>query len=175
MLDRVFALVYRQMHALTAGASPDFDDLVQTAAEQALRSLGSFQAKSKLSTWTYRICYRTLTRSQRWYRRWARRFSLTAAGELPHKASPEPTGAHAVELLEQAHRLRRHISRLSHKHRAAVVLCDLEGFSVDEAATIAGIKVATLRSRLRDGRRDLRSMLERDPYFSRPPIAGVVK
>ena len=125
--------------------------------------------------WLAWVATALLITSRGRYRRWARRFSLTAAGELPHKASPEPTGAHAVELLEQAHRLRRHISRLSHKHRAAVVLCDLEGFSVDEAATIAGIKVATLRSRLRDGRRDLRSMLERDPYFSRPPIAGVVK
>src|SRR5262245_47962550 len=63
LADELFSLVYRQMRSL-AGGRPDFDDLVQIAAEQAVRSVPSFAGRSKLSTWTYRICYVTVLRHE---------------------------------------------------------------------------------------------------------------
>src|SRR5450432_1923149 len=72
--DQVFELVYRQMRKL---AGPrDFEELVQVAAEQALRSLSSFRGQSQLATWTFRICYVTVRKHDRWYRRWLRRFTF---------------------------------------------------------------------------------------------------
>jgi hypothetical protein len=71
--EDVFSLVYRQMRKLAGHR--DFEELVQAAAEQAIRSLPAFRGKSSLSTWTFRICYLTVRKHDRWYRRWLRRFA----------------------------------------------------------------------------------------------------
>jgi RNA polymerase sigma-70 factor (ECF subfamily) len=160
--NEVFELVYRQMRSL-AGRRPDFDDLVQIAAEQVLRSLSSFEGRSKFSTWTYRICYVTVLRHERWYRRWLRRFTLTDRGELEGHAPAhnEPS----LEEIERAVRLRQAVDQLSPKRRTVVVLHDLEGQSVESIARIVAANPLTVRSRLRDGRRDLARILAADPYF----------
>jgi RNA polymerase sigma-70 factor (ECF subfamily) len=160
--SEVFPLVYRQMRSLV-GNRPHFDDLVQIAAEQALRSFPSFAGRSKLSTWTYRICYLTMLRHERWYRRWLRRFTLTERGDLDAHAPAleEPS----LEELERAARLRKAVEQLSPKRRTVVVLHDLEGHSVDNIAGIVTANPLTVRSRLRDGRRDLARILAADPYF----------
>jgi RNA polymerase sigma-70 factor, ECF subfamily len=162
LANEVFPLVYRQMRSIAFGRS-DFDDLVQIAAEQVLRSFPSFEGRCQLSTWTYRICYVTVLRHERWYRRWLRRFALTDRGELEAEvaAQDEPT----LEAFERIARLRKAVARLSPKRRTVVVLHDLEGNSVDEIAAIVGAKPLTVRSRLRDGRRDLARILSADPYF----------
>ncbi|HMI83916.1 MAG TPA: RNA polymerase sigma factor [Polyangiaceae bacterium] len=161
-LREIFPMVYRQMRSL-AGGRADFDDLVQMAAEQVLRSFGSFAGRSKLSTWTYRICYLTLLRHERWYRRWLKRFSLAEGGDLETQAPAhdEPT----LDELERAARLRKAVARLSPKRRTVVVLHDLEGHSPQDIAAIVAANPLTVRSRLRDGRRDLARILAADPYF----------
>jgi RNA polymerase sigma-70 factor, ECF subfamily len=162
VLREVFPLVYRQMRTL-AGGRADFDDLVQMAAEQVLRSVGSFEGRSKLSTWSYRICYLTVLRHERWYRRWLRRFTLSERGDLESEARAleEPS----LDELERAARLRKAVARLSPKRRTVVVLHDLEGRSIEEIAGIVAANLLTVRSRLRDGRRDLARILSADPYF----------
>ncbi len=55
------------MRAL-AGPRQDLDDLVQAAAERALKALERFEGRSALSPFTYGIVYRTLLDHQRWYR-----------------------------------------------------------------------------------------------------------
>jgi RNA polymerase sigma-70 factor (ECF subfamily) len=161
--DEVFGLVYRQMRSL-AGARPDFDDLVQIAAEQALRSLDGFEGRCKISTWTYRICYLTLLKQARWYRRWVRRFAPTAPGDLPDWGACPPHDA-GLEEGERRVRLRQAVERLSPKRRTVVVLHDLEGLDVEEIAGVVRAKAGTVRSRLRDGRRHLAQILADDPYF----------
>jgi RNA polymerase sigma-70 factor (ECF subfamily) len=162
--DEVFALVYRQIRKLAG--SRDIDELTQAAAEQAIRSLPRFAARSSLSTWTFRICYLTVRKHDRWYRRWLRRFALTADGELPDRAAELEAAAddHLVSG-ERAERLRAALSMLSPKRRAVVVLYDLEGCSVEEIATIVGAHPRAVRSRLRDGRKALAEALSSDPYF----------
>ena len=102
--DAVFPLVYRMMHAL-AGPSRDLDDLVQTANEQVLRSLPSFEGRARFSTWVYRVCYLTMLKENRWHRRWLRRFTLTDDGELPERADDE-TSADVVLRREREIRVR---------------------------------------------------------------------
>jgi RNA polymerase sigma-70 factor, ECF subfamily len=163
--DAVFALVYRHMRALAAGREADLDDLVQAASEQALKSLSTFGGRAALSTWVYRVCYLTLLKHHRSVRRWLRRFRLTADGQLPDAPAPGPRADDALRERELALRLRAALARVSPKRRAVVVLHDLERLGVDEIATIVGAKEGTVRSRLRDGRKDLAAVLRRDPYF----------
>ena len=161
------------MHAL-AGRSRDLDDLVQVAAEQVLLSLSNFQERCSASTWTYRICYNTLLKHRRWYKRWNRRF-VNERDDQPSDA-PDRSGATAIEALERAERsarLRQALEGISPKRRAVVIMHDLEGMEIEEIAAIVETNVLTVRSRLRDGRRMLALALESDPYFGDSACAEV--
>jgi RNA polymerase sigma-70 factor (ECF subfamily) len=160
----IFTLVYRQMRSLVGGRA-EFDDLVQIAAEQTLRALPSFEGRSKISTWTYRICYLTMLKHERWYRRWLRRFALTEPDELSEAEGLAAPDDFVLEQLERAARLRKAVDRLSPKRRAVVVLHDLEGLAVDAVARVVKANPHTVRSRLRDGRIDLARILAKDSYF----------
>jgi len=160
--SQVFFLVYRQMHTLYGRWRVDFDDLAQAAAEQALRALPSFRRESELSTWTYRICYRAVLRHRRWYKRWLRRFTLDA----PASEAIDTENAEAqLAQRERLARLTSALDELSEKRRAVVILRDIEGFGIAAIATIVGANHATVRSRLRDARRQLATSLRADPYF----------
>ena len=160
----IFTLVYRQMRSLVGGRA-EFEDLVQIAAEQALRALPSFEGRSKMSTWTYRICYLTLLKHERWYRRWLRRFALTEPSELSETEGALASDDFVLERLERSARLRKAVEQLSPKRRAVVVLHDLDGLPVEVVAAVVKANRLTVRSRLRDGRRDLARILAKDPYF----------
>jgi RNA polymerase sigma-70 factor, ECF subfamily len=169
--EHTFELIYRQMRALVGPRDVDFDDLVQDALEQALRSQASFEGRSKFSTWTYQICHRTVLKRRRWYGRWLRRFTLTAAGDLPEAppADSEAVSAglpgHLREQSERAGRLWAALSALSPKKRVVVVLHDLEELPCEDIAQVIDTKLGTVRSRLRDGRRELLQLLKQDPFF----------
>jgi RNA polymerase sigma-70 factor (ECF subfamily) len=165
--EQVFALVYRQMRML-AGRR-DVDELAQVAAEQAIRGLPNFQGRSQLSTWTFRICYLTVQKHDRWYRRWLRRFTLTLDGELPDPACEIDRGDDLVAKNERLARLRSAVDGLSPKRRAVVLLHDIDELSIEEIASVVGAAPAAVRSRLRDGRKALAASLANDSYFGDEP------
>jgi len=156
--------VYGQMRSL-AGNVQDLDDLVQAALEQVYRSIGRFERRSRLSTWTYGVCYHTWLKHQRWHRRWFRRFAFAAEGQLPEEPDRRLSAAEELERFELSKRLLTALSRVSPKRRAVVTLHDLEGLSVEEVAEVVGANPLTVRSRLRDGRRRLAEELSGDQYF----------
>jgi len=158
--QELFALVYRSMRALVSPRDNDFDDLVQAAATDVWRTLERFEGKSELSTWVYGVCYRVLLNHRRFWRRFRLRFEIGLTTE-PSRGVPQPFDL--LDERERAQRLRGLLGRLSDKYRAVVVLHDLEGFSVAEIAGIVGANELTVRSRLRDGRRQLRRLVEREP------------
>jgi RNA polymerase sigma-70 factor (ECF subfamily) len=156
----LFGLVYRCMRTLVSLEDRDFEDLVQAAATEVWRARESFQGRSELASWVYGVCYRVLLNHRRFWRRFRLRFDIGLAGE---PASDIP---HSLELLDErqrAERLREALGRLTDKHRAVVVLHDLEGFDVADIAAIVGANSLTVRSRLRDGRRRLRRLLKLRP------------
>ena len=148
------------MRALAGSNATDLDDLVQVAAEQVFNKLPFFEGRSDLVTWIYAVCYRVLLKQRRWYRRWSLRFRLEQEGD-PVVVDESLPSAH-VELQERARRLEAGLARLSERHRAVVVLHDLEELSVAEVALIVDSNELTVRSRLRDGRKRLRAWLSSD-------------
>ena len=65
------------------------------------------------------------------------------------------------------------LKALPPEYRAAVVLCDIEGFSYEEIAATLGVKLGTVRSRIHRGRAQLRSALEhRRPGPVAVPVSG---
>jgi len=151
-------MVYRSMRSLAGPQAADLDDLVQSAAEQVMRSLPAFSRRSELGTWVYAVSYRVLLRHRRWYRRWAARFSLGA--EVHHEPSSEaPLPSQQLEAHERARQVRGLLGRMSEKYRAVVVLHDIEERSVAEIALIVASSELTVRSRLRDGRKQLAKLV----------------
>ncbi len=154
-------LLYRQVRSL-AGPRRELDDLVQMAAERALRALPRFEGRSTLSTFTYGIAYRTVLDYDRWFRRWSRRFSHADGNE---EMESDWDGERASVELERARRLHAALAELPPAKRAVVVLHDLEGLEMREVAAVVGANERTVRSRLRDGRKKLAQLLSCDPLF----------
>jgi RNA polymerase sigma factor (sigma-70 family) len=67
--------------------------------------------------------------------------------------------------LERARRLYRALDGLPPAKRAALILHDLEGLDVGEVSAITDTNERTVRSRLRDARKKLSSVLDEDPLF----------
>jgi RNA polymerase sigma-70 factor (ECF subfamily) len=161
--DELLTLLYRQMRSL-AGPRRDLDDLVQAAAERALRAFPRFEGRSALSTWTYGVAYRTVLDHDRWFRRWSRRFSFAETAD-PVEGPADWDGEVAMLELHRARRLHLALDWLPPAKRAVVVLHDLEGVEVSEIARIVATNERTVRSRLRDGRKKLAALLAADPSF----------
>ena len=161
--DELLALLYRQVAALV-GPRRELDDIVQAAAERALRSLPRFEGRSALSTWTYSIAYRAVVDHDRWFRRWRRRFVLAEDEPVPERCSSFDGEAAMMEL-RRARRLHQVLSELPPAKRAVVVLHDLEGMPLKDVAEVVGANERTVRSRLRDARKKLAALLAEDPLF----------
>jgi RNA polymerase sigma-70 factor (ECF subfamily) len=157
---QLFEAVHRRMCALAGHGASDLDDLVQVAAEQVFRGLGSFEGRSELMTWVYAVCYRVLLKNRRWYRRWRLRFSFEDEAELEGASDDDDDASLALEVRERARLLRSALARLSDKYRTVVVLHDLEDLPVKDIARIVDAGELTVRSRLRDGRKQLHKILQ---------------
>ncbi len=161
--DELLALLYRQLRRL-AGPRSDLDDIVQAAAERALKSLPRFEGRAQLSTWTYGVAYRTLLDHDRWYARFKRRYIHAEDVETAEQPTPVDSEALLIEV-ERARRLYVALDQLPQAKRAVLILHDLEGLPASEVATVVGVNEGTVRSRLRDGRAKLVQLLARDPLF----------
>jgi RNA polymerase sigma-70 factor, ECF subfamily len=73
---------------------------------------------------------------------------------------------------ETVTRVRKAIASLPENYREAVVLCDLEEMSYEEAASALGCPVGTVRSRLHRGRAILVEKLEETPLVHRASAVG---
>lgn len=157
----LFDLVFRRMHKLSAG-SPDFEDLVQLAAEQVFRSLPSFDGRSELETWIYGVCYRVLMSQRRWYWRFRQRFQFDASVVESNTEGSEPSPHDLLQQRQDLALLKRGLSRMSDKYRAVIVLHYFEGLTTEDIANIVQSNELTVRSRLRDGRKQLLKLLGKD-------------
>ena len=135
------------------------------------RKLGSFDGKSKFSTWLYTIVTNNCLMKQRRRRARAMEEPLELL-DAPPTAGPNRQIARSEEtpaavLLDQELRrvLEEAILKLPVDYRLVFVLRDVEGKSTQETAAILGISGEATKSRLRRARAFLREQLS--PYFER--------
>lgn len=166
--SELLVLIYRQMRSLV-GPHPDLDDLVQNALEQVLKS--TFEGRSNLSTFTHSICFRVWMKHLRSLYRWRALFTFQS-DDSPKPPAHSKTPLAEVETEERLRHFYRVLDRVSPKRRAVVILHDISGEDVASIASIVGTSEATVRTRLRDGRKRLRELLEGDPYYGRESDEG---
>jgi RNA polymerase sigma-70 factor (ECF subfamily) len=157
-------IVRAQVRSLVGG-SAELEDLTQSALEQVLRALESFECRSELSTFTYRIASRVVMNHWRSLRRYLRRFVLAFEDAPEAEAGREGDPMLFVER-QRAERLHHHLEHLPSDQRIVVVLADLEEMPASQIALIADCPEATVRSRLKRGRAALSRRLARDPLFA---------
>jgi RNA polymerase sigma factor (sigma-70 family) len=150
------ARVYRLAYRLT-GNPHDAEDLTQEVFVRVFRSLSSY-TPGTFEGWLHRITTNLFLDAAR--RRQRIRFEGLADEMAYRLAGSEPTPAQAFDDSHLDDDVQAALKALSPEYRAAVVLCDIEGFSYEEIAATLGVKLGTIRSRIHRGRAQLRSALE---------------
>jgi multidrug efflux system membrane fusion protein len=141
-----------------AGHFHEAEDAFQATFLALAKKGGSIGNREAVASWLYKVAYRAAlaARTQR-SRRTAREQALGAGGAiavLPGAViSPEGTELRAV--------LDEEVNRLPEGFREAVVLCYLEGKTLDQAAVQLGCPRGTVASRLARARERLRRRLVR--------------
>lgn len=126
-------------------------EVLQETMLAAFRHLPGFRADAKLSTWLYQIARSFCIKERRGTR------PTTLLGE--HLADPADAPDRQVHSKQIGEALTRAIATLPAEQREVLVLRDVEGLSADEAATVVGIEVGALKSRLHRARVTLRENL----------------
>jgi RNA polymerase sigma-70 factor (ECF subfamily) len=156
LIERYHARVYGIVHRMCG--STDAEDLTQDVFVRALRAIKRFQFQGDASfrTWLYRIAVNTAINE---LRRHGRRSAVhgpsleelqeTEAG-LGDRLFPDYTQTPAVlvERDEMRRAVHQALAQLAPKHRAVIVLVDLEGLPYEEAAEVLGCPLGTVKSRL---------------------------
>ncbi len=154
LLNRIRATVY-----YLAAGDRDADDLVQMALVAILRSARTFRGDSSLERWGDRIAVRTALRELK-RRRWRERI-VSLDGEVAREGRVSVD--HDIQRRLLRERLARLLGKLSMDRRTAVTLHWMHGYSVQEIADITSAPANTVRDRLRTGKKQLKSHLEKDP------------
>ncbi len=151
--DRLWAVALR-----TTGDPDEASDAVQEALVSAYRRAESFRGDAQVTTWMHRIVVNACLDRMR--RRKARQTEPLPDSD-DHLAVLAAATGHddPAEASERRADVRAALGQLGHDQRAALVLVDMEGYSVDEAAQILGCAPGTVKSRCSRGRARLVPLL----------------
>lgn len=155
--DRVVNLVYRRLDDREAAL-----DVAQEVFIKAYRGLDRFQGNSQFYTWLFRITMNETISARRKTGRRQPPLSLdreTSEGTRhePPDTTYEPS-AEAERHDDQA-MVQRAIYELDDDVGQVLVLRDIEGLSYQEIASILGIPVGSVKSRIHRARKTLRERL----------------
>ena len=130
------------------------DDLVQETLLRAISNVNSFRPGTNMSAWLFTIL-RNVFRSD--YRKRRREVEDTDGSHTDGLKSPPPQQSR-VEFEE----LRVALAKVEPDQREALLLIGASGFSYVEVATICGIAVGTVKSRVHRARARLSQLLALD-------------
>ncbi|GGT21309.1 RNA polymerase sigma factor SigM [Streptomyces purpureus] len=181
--DRLWAVALR-----TLGDREEAADAVQDALVSAFRAAHTFRGQSAVTTWLHRITVNAcLDRARKAASRKTSPVEDTERLEQllePHESAEAP-----AERQDLHRELLAALAKLPPDQRAALVLVDMQGYPVAEAARILDVPTGTVKSRCARGRARLLPMLthlradsmdsagpdrgrNRTPGASVPPVSG---
>jgi RNA polymerase sigma-70 factor (ECF subfamily) len=146
--DRMWAVALRVMRN-----PDDAADALQDAYIAAFRRAGSFRGDAAVTTWLHRVVVNACLDR-------LRSLKARAADALPEDLDRAPRlgvdpPVDPVEAAEDRDQVLAALGRLNPDQRAALILVDMQGYSVEEAATILGCAPGTVKSRCARGRAKL--------------------
>jgi RNA polymerase sigma-70 factor (ECF subfamily) len=153
--DRLWAVALRTLSDREEAA-----DALQDALISAFRSADRFRGDAAVTTWLHRIVVNACL--DRIRRRQARP-TVPLADTDPAPIAPVDS--------ETALDVRAALARLPHDQRVALVLVDIQGYAVSEAAAILRVPEGTVKSRCARGRARLAALLG---HLRNPAADGAV-
>ncbi len=151
--DRLWAVALR-----TLGDREEAADAVQDALVSAYRAAHTFRGQSAVTTWLHRITVNAcLDRARKAASR--RTAPLAETERLEQLIEPHESAAAPAERGDLHRELLQALSTLPPDQRAALVLVDMQGYPVAEAAEVLDVPVGTVKSRCARGRARLLPIL----------------
>lgn len=130
----------------------DAEDCYQEVFLKLLTAKGPFRDQEHIKAWLIRVTLHEAVNLHRQF--WHRKVGLLGESPFPPEAvAPESS---TWEVLETLRTLPRH-------QRDVLYLHCVEGYSVEETATILGLRPGTVKSRLSRARAALRKQLQEEP------------
>jgi RNA polymerase sigma-70 factor (ECF subfamily) len=142
--DRVFSICLRMLRNRDAAL-----DATQDVFLTVFRKADRYKEQAAFSTWLYRVtvnaCYDHLRRAKR-----------KRTDPLPEHLDPaDPKSGDEIGAIELRPEIERALGKIAPEFRAAAVLVDLEGMSLEDAADTLQIPIGTIKSRVFRARRQL--------------------
>ena len=147
----------------------DANDVLQNAFLKIWNNLDTFQGKSALSTWLYRIAYNTCIDELR------RRRGVVSLDTLREGGFdvPDATAERAYEQLEHKERcelVKQAMEQLPEDQRAALVLREFQQLSYEEIANALQQPEGTIKSRINRAREKVKNFVKQAEQNGRPSV-----
>ena len=148
--DRLWAVALR-----TTGDPEEAADALQDALISAFRRADQFRGDAAVTTWLHRIVVNAcLDRLRRRTVRVASPLPDDEDGDRTLVDPADPLGRREDQLV-----IAQALAQLPEEQREAVLLVDVEGYSIEEAAALMGCPAGTVKSRCSRGRAKLAARL----------------
>jgi RNA polymerase sigma factor (sigma-70 family) len=151
LVDRHGPMVLRTCRAIL-GDRTDAEDAFQVTFLVLARKAGSIRRRESVTGWLYGVAFRTASYA-RGSRARRRRHERAAAARTSERIEAETPDDLAALVHEE-------VARLPERLRAAVLLCEIDGLTSEEAARRLNCPVGTIKSRLSRARERLKQRLE---------------
>ena len=156
----------------------DAPDVVQDVFVKIFRNVDHFRGESSLKTWVYRIAVNEARNQRRWFGRHRRQeVDLEPATPEAHSLrdilpDPGPSPFDLALDLETQTLIEEALAAVPGSYRTALVLREVEGLPYDEIASILGISLGTVKSRILRGREALRCAIaeKMEPAVARAAV-----
>lgn len=167
--DRLWAVALR-----TLGDREEAADAVQDAFVSAFRAAHTFRGQSAVTTWLHRITVNAcLDRARKAASR--RTSPVDDTERLEQLLEPHESAEAPAERQDLHRELLAALATLPVDQRAALVLVDMQGYPVAEAARVLDVPTGTVKSRCARGRARLVPLLthlRRETRDKRDPAGG---
>jgi RNA polymerase sigma-70 factor (ECF subfamily) len=134
----------------------DVDDVMQDVFLRMQRGLGGLRDDERFGPWVYQVARSAIAH----HHRAAARHPLAPDGAAEEEA-PAPSAEDDGDVEEMlAGYVAPFVAMLESPYREALTLTELEGMTQKDAATMLGISLSGMKSRVQRGRQQLREALE---------------
>jgi RNA polymerase sigma-70 factor, ECF subfamily len=139
----------------------DLADMHQEVFVVVHRKLSTFDGSSRITTWLFGICLRVATAYRR--RAHIKRERQDDGTVFDESASPSESPDQALERREAQMEVNAILDEMDLEKRAVFVMFELDGLRCEDIATVTGVPLGTVYSRLRAARKQFeQSMLRRN-------------
>jgi RNA polymerase sigma-70 factor (ECF subfamily) len=143
--DRLWAVAMRTLHDREEAA-----DALQDALLRAYKAAAAFRGEAAVTTWLHRIVVNACLDRVR--RRQTHPTVPLPSHTVDHDGRPRPEPASPMVDYDTHIVVREALAQLPEEQRMALILVDIQGFPIAEAAVILGVAEGTVKSRCSRGR-----------------------